>query len=291
MEERKAEGSGLQVRGYADIFMAAYAPGAVSCTARNHTHILVYMYGGELEIREAGDGDGAEATTRTLHRGDCAFVRRDISVQLTKRSYYGMPFKAVFLGFTPRFLRDSHTRLHRAGALPEGVRRSRVNVYPIRRGAAVDALFSELEPYFSEEAGVPSDALLAEKMDAGLRLILDADPEVCASLFDFVKPWKINIMDFMEKHFMQEMSLEEMALYTGRSLSAFKRDFSTFSALSPQKWLIQRRLRAAYDMLAAGAAARVSDACYSVGFKNISHFSRAFRDFYGTTPASLLRHA
>lgn len=51
---------------------------------------------------------------------------------------------------------------------------------------------------------------------------------------------------------MNDLSLEEIANYTGRSLSTFKRDFRKYSNLSPQKWLIQRRLEAAHELIRRG---------------------------------------
>lgn len=69
----------------------------------------------------------------------------------------------------------------------------------------------------------------------GLYAILNTDISLYASLFDFVDQWKIGIMDFMEKNYKNELTMKEMAYYTGRSLSTFKRDFSLVSNLTPEK--------------------------------------------------------
>ena len=47
---------------YSDIFLAMYSDNGMSCLHRNHSHVLVYMYSGELEINERN------RITR-LHRG------------------------------------------------------------------------------------------------------------------------------------------------------------------------------------------------------------------------------
>lgn len=104
-----------------------------------------------------------------------------------------------------------------------------------------------------------------------------------ASLFDFADPWKIDIMSFMEQNYTNDLSLEEMANYTGRSLATFKRDFSKVCDLSPQKWVIRRRLEAAHALILSGTQ-KVTDICYSVGFKNLSHFSKAYKGLYGCSP-------
>ena len=97
-------------------------------------------------------------------------------------------------------------------------------------------------------------------------------------------PWKIDIMSFMEQNYTNDLSLEEMANYTGRSLATFKRDFSKVCDLSPQKWVIRRRLEAAHALILSGTQ-KVTDICYSVGFKNLSHFSKAYKGLYGCSPA------
>jgi AraC-like DNA-binding protein len=71
--------------------------------------------------------------------------------------------------------------------------------------------------------------------------------------------------------------------YTGRSLAVFKRDFKKVSRLSPQKWLIRRRLEAAHDKI-RNDGKKVSDVCFEVGFKNLSRFSRVFKELFGYAP-------
>lgn len=96
---------------------------------------------------------------------------------------------------------------------------------------------------------------------------------------------KIELKDFMEKNFRNDMSMSEFAQASGRSLSTFKRDFKKFSELSPERWLTARRLTAAYDLLRRRR--RVTDVCFDVGFKNVSHFSAAFKRKFGITPGDV----
>ena len=98
-------------------------------------------------------------------------------------------------------------------------------------------------------------------------------------------PRKIDLRDFMERNFRSDMSMTEFARASGRSLSTFKRDFKKMSELSPERWLTDRRLRAALDLLKRGR--RVSDACFDVGFKNVSHFSAIFKKKFGITPGEV----
>jgi len=51
-----------------------------------------------------------------------------------------------------------------------------------------------------------------------------------------------------------------------------------------QKWIIRKRLEVAHQMLSLGNT-RVVDVCYDVGFKNPSHFSRIYKEVYGSAPS------
>ncbi len=75
----------------------------------------------------------------------------------------------------------------------------------------------------------------------------------------------------MSENYMYEFTMEEMAHYTGRSLATFKRDFKKISDLTPEKWLIRKRLEVAYNKMKEGGK-KVVDVYAEVGFKNPSPF-------------------
>lgn len=87
----------------------------------------------------------------------------------------------------------------------------------------------------------------------------------------------------MEKNFQFDLSMEEFASYTGRSLATFKRDFKKISSLTPQKWIIEKRLEAARELLQNGQK-KISDVYLEVGFKNLPHFSSAYKKRFGASP-------
>ena len=118
------------------------------------------------------------------------------------------------------------------------------------------------------------------KLKEGLYVVLKSDANVYASLFDFTEPWKIDLMGFMEENYMYDLSMEELATYTGQGLTGFKNDFRKVSELTPQKWIIRRRLETAHELIAKQHY-KVSEAMMNVGFKNLSHFSRIYKEAYG----------
>lgn len=272
---------GINTLRYSDIFLAMYFDDGKSCLHRNHSHVLVYMYSGEIVIEERGK------TTR-LHKGECAFIRKDFSVQMTKQAWNGEQFKAIFLMFTPKFLRSFYNRLDK-NTLPKDAKRNKISLckLPSNRSDIV-SLFESMTPYFNSDIE-PTEELLQLKMVEGMYVLLSTSKNLYASVFDFTDPWKIDILDFLESNYMNDISMEEIANYTGRSLSTFKRDFKKCSTLSPREWLIHRRLEAAHELIRKGER-KVSEICFEVGFKNLSHFSKIYKEKYGISPTGYLQH-
>lgn len=59
-----------------------------------------------------------------------------------------------------------------------------------------------------------------------------------------------------------------------------------YSGKSCSKYVLDRRLDRAHDMLKSGCSS-VTDVAYAVGFNNLSYFARAFRARFSINPSEL----
>lgn len=238
-------------------------------------HALIYLSVGRLEIN--GYGNPVQ-----LRPGECAFVRKDCHLTLTKScAEDGTPYKAVTMIFPRNFLikyyrhmRDSH--------IPKDASRSDSPVLRIPPRPDVSGLFLSLMPYF-RSTEKPDRNWLDLKLSEGLHCILLTDPDVYASLFDFTGKWKIDLESFMEENFTEDLSLADFANYTGRSLAAFNRDFRKAFGRAPRKWLIERKLQLARKLLREHRKG-VQETMEEAGFRNLSHFSRIYKSAFGCSP-------
>ena len=135
--------------------------------------------------------------------------------------------------------------------MPKDVKRFNEAVIKMEKSPYLESLFTSLFP-FTDRGIIPEEDFVEMKMKEAMFYILRADDKFYQTLFDFNEPWKIDIMQFMEQNFMLDMSMEDIAFYTGRSLASFKRDFANVCDLTPQKWLIQRRLKKANELIKKG---------------------------------------
>ncbi len=102
------------------------------------------------------------------------------------------------------------------------------------------------------------------------------------SLDTFVDP---DLMLLMQSHFKENISLEQYAFLSNCSLSTFKRRFNQTFRLNPGKWIMQRRLEEAYQLLRSEM--NITQIAYEVGFETSVHFIASFRERYGETPKRL----
>lgn len=266
------------VHNYKDIIFSCFEPEESLSEHCLPHHALIYVYSGEIKITDNGE-------EKTVGAGEYVFLKRDNRLRIHKHPQGPNPYKAISIRFDRKFLREFFRTVKREN-LPKNVKRFKEAVVKMGYSPYLESLFVSLFP-FTDRGIKPSDEFIKMKMDEAMRNILEADARFYPTLFDFNAPWKIDLIDFMEKNYMEDMSMEEFALYTGRSLASFKRDFAEISQLTPQKWLIERRLKKAHELIESGKS--VTDAYIETGFKNRSHFSTAFKSRFGYSPNKAIR--
>lgn len=216
-----------------------------------------------------------------INPGECVFVRRNHRVKMNKLSSDGNGYKGISMTFKRNVLREFYNKMDKK-SMPKNVQMPEKSIFKISLRPDITSLFQSLTPYF-DSLVKPTDEIIKLKEQEGIYCLLNTDKNFYPVLFDFTEPWKIDILDFMNENYMDDLTMEEIAVFTGRSLATFKRDFAKISDLTPQKWLINRRLEVAYNKLQSGNK-KVSDVYVEVGFKNLSHFYTAFKKQYGFSP-------
>jgi len=264
---------------YSDIVFSYYFSDECMCTEMVRDHFLAYVYSGEYILEE-----GKEKKKTIVREGECVFLRRDNRVNMYKQPKGNEPFQGIFMTFKRKFLRDLYQKIER-GNLPLSVSKYKHSVMKLPPTPDITGLFQSMIPYFDSTIK-PSEEIMNLKLQEGVYSLLNIDKRFFPTLFDFTEPWKIDILDFMNENYMYNLSIDDIASFTGRSLATFKRDFKKISDLSPEKWLIRKRLETAYEELRKTGKS-VSDVYVEVGFKNFSHFSSAFKKQFGIAPSNL----
>lgn len=261
---------------YNNIFFSFFYDDESGCIHRSHEYAMNYVYSGEMLL-----DNGKEQIH--VGKGECVFIPRDHHITMYKKTCDGERYCGIFLSFTRKFLREMYGKLELPKMVADIPKIEQALRLP--KTAEITSLFASMTPYFDPNVK-PQDDFMHLKLQEGLLALLHIDNRFVPTLFDFNEAWKIDILEFMNANYMYEFSLEELAHYTGRSLATFKRDFKKLSDLTPEKWLIRKRLEVAYQLMKEGGK-RISDVYAEVGFKNPSHFSTAFKRQYGVPPTAV----
>ena len=240
-------------------------------------HLLVWIIAGQTEVWQAN-------SVLTFDAGNIFILARNQVARLANHTVNGIQYKALTvqlplerlrklyhpLNVTPSLLpMDPSPLLVKNQASLENIFRYMIGVYERREQLSENAAAS----WFSELLSI-------------LRAIA---PQVDNILGSFDVPGKQDLTRYMEGHFMFNLTIEEFSYLTGRSISAFNRDFRKAFGIPPQQWLTKKRLVLAHQQLTLFSKKPI-DVYREVGFENLSHFSFAFKKHYGYPPKSASQH-
>jgi len=90
----------------------------------------------------------------------------------------------------------------------------------------------------------------------------------------------------VESNVYSNLKLEEIAFLCNMSLSTFKRYFTAEYKEAPGKWLQDKRLQKAKDILQEGTL-KPSEIYLEIGYNNLSNFSIAFKNKFGMSPTEI----
>ncbi|HLO82470.1 MAG TPA: AraC family transcriptional regulator [Chitinophagaceae bacterium] len=140
-----------------------------------------------------------------------------------------------------------------------------------------------LTPYLHDSEKM-DETLVKIKLLEMLFSLKQSDTRMINLLLDSKKELRPNLTTIMEDNLLNSLSLDQLARLAGRSLSSFRRDFISTYNMPPSQWIRERRLRKAREFLVT-TRMTVTDICYTLGFENITHFSRLFKSQFGHSPS------
>ncbi|UII29663.1 helix-turn-helix domain-containing protein [Fulvivirga ulvae] len=236
-------------------------------------HMLVWFISGETKIVQA-------EATHSFKKGDIFLIPRNKPATIINYPKDRLPHKTVVMLLTLDILREFYKNIQvRSEIVPVPGIRS-YHGHPL-----LESCLASLIPYFDMQENFP-DSLAALKITEAINILRIIDTDIDGVLANFDDPYKVDLVSFMEKNYMFNMPIERFGYLTGRSLTTFKRDFKKAFNLTPQKWLTQKRLELAHYRLSEKMG-KPTDICYEIGFENLSHFSFAFKKYFGYPPSSL----
>lgn len=215
-----------------------------------------------------------------IQKGSCIFVRKGAVIL---EQLFDVGFCVVLFFIPDDFI--CSTLKHKL-SLPSKKHIDHKQVIPINTSETLAGFFTSMSFYYST-AKDPDNGLLELKFKELILTIADnpGNAELLAYFCSLLhEPRPLSLQRLMAENFCYNLKLEQFAILSNRSLSTFKRDFQEIFRTTPGKWLLEKRLLHAKNLL-NNRSKSVSDIAFESGFESLAHFSRSYKSRFGTTPS------
>ncbi|WP_428311850.1 helix-turn-helix domain-containing protein [Hydrocarboniphaga sp.] len=193
----------------------------------------------------------------------------------------------------------SFSSIHVPGKLLRGLSESTSSAVPDFRFAFEDEFASSCIPILLSEARsggsfnfpyvhATARALVLHLMRGFVKPVM---PDGVEAIPNSESGLKLDAMlDFIDSRLTEPLSLNDLADQVGVSRSHSARRFRAVTGMSPHRYVTQRRVEKAKQMLRETSLCLIQIAL-DVGFSNQSHFTQVFHSFAGETPSQFRRRA
>jgi len=234
-----------------------------------------------MHVLTGGKRMSSREKSWVLNEGSTVFVKKG---GVTVERIGPEPF-CVLMFFVPddylrSFIRDhaSQNSFANLSQMPDD------HLLPICSTPVMSAFYESILSYFSTNTR-PAENLLELKFKELLLNIItnEKNRQLTYYLCKLAQTSMDDVRSIMENNCLYHMRLHEYARLCHRSLSSYKRDFYNIFGVSPGRWLLKKRLAHASYLLSHSERS-ITDVMCESGFKNITHFDRAFKKQFGSSP-------
>lgn len=260
---------------------------AASCTTTSQTETPAYVPGAVLSFARKGQIHiTVDNQLHTVPRGKFVLLRKytEASYQKTFTKEEGEARGYNFL-LTDEFIRKVIKDVPmKSDAKPLSERVIIMDNTPQLMG-----LMESIAQYI--DYGEDLDPKLVElKTTEALMAIVNANEDLAAIFTEYSRAERADLNKFMNYHYLENTTLDELAAQSGRSLSTFNREFRMIFNETPHKWILRKRLEAARKMMLQDHI-KPSEVYLQVGFEDLAHFSRAFKKYFSVPPSKVFAQA
>lgn len=241
----------------------------------NDMHLIAFVLSGRKDWIVDGE-------IHPLEAGQGAFIRKGI---YSTKQYFEVEHCVILFLLNDKFIRDFLNEYpHLLGGTQPAL--AHPLYFEINVDNAIQSVLAGVSNYLQQSQTIAKELVEIKFKELLLTLVLNPKNHALASYLQAVRQADHDFEYIMRKNFLHELSLEDFARLCGKSLSGFKRDFITHFGCPPGKWITEMRLKHAKSLLMT-TDLTVNEICFDSGFKNPSHFSRAFRRQFEITPNQL----
>jgi AraC-like DNA-binding protein len=234
-------------------------------------HSLVFILEGEKCIH-------TNDTDLLVRAGEAFFTRKGCHLMSEMIPENGGAFQNMLFFFEDAVL--SEFLGSRSAVRTEG--RNNLPVFKVAVSEQISTFITSVANLLGTSLGGDKDFLKLKSFELLHYVCADSRNSEFLNFLHFCR-YEDDISAVVEKYFNKNISINDMAELSGRSLSTFKREFNRIFGKPPAKWIRERRISWAAQLL-RNSAKSITEISYESGYDSQSHFSAVFRKFYGVSP-------
>lgn len=157
--------------------------------------------------------------------------------------------------------------------------------YIVKGNEMMDAYIQSLIFYFNNP-NLLDEELIKLKLKELILLLLKTEKassvkELISSMFS---PRTYKFKEVISSNLYSNITVDELAQFTNLSTSSFKREFLKIYNESPAKYLRNKKIARASELLLNNEL-RISDIAFECGFNDAAHLSKTFQEILGISPS------
>ena len=199
-------------------------------------------------------------------------------------SYYkdeeGYDFEAVVVYFYPDVIKGIYEELS------ESIGSNFVSKPPIKvvDNSLIEKFIASLQLYFENDELIDENLARLKVKELVMILLKSNYYDSISDLFDnlFNSPTK-SFRQIVNNNILSNITIEQLAFLTNKSLSTFKRAFTKEFNDTPAKYIKRKRLEKATEAL-CHTEDSISNIAFDCGFQDLSTFSSVFKQEYQVSP-------
>ena len=194
------------------------------------------------------------------------------------------PSEAIAIHFYPEVM-----KLIYDDELPEFLKTEKqvktVAIEKVTINHLIESYMSNILFYFENPSFV-NDELIKLKVKELILLLVKSDESgrILNIIKDLFNPSQYEFKDIISSNLYEDLSVDDLAVLSGLSMSSFKRKFNEIFSESPARYIKNKRLDKATELLKA-TNKRISDICYETGFGDPTHLTKSFSEKFNISPS------
>lgn len=250
------------------------SPAELNGTLEN-TACFFYVLSGVSETVES-NGSFVTAEKEGLLKSCGNFITR------YKQGINSCDFEAVVIFFYPEFVKEIYNN-----EIPAFLSNDVVDNAPrkVVGNELIEKFINGLFIYF-DNTDLMDEELSQLKMKELIMILLKSNyfNGVVQFFREMFSPRNKTFREVIENNIFSNITLDQLAFLTHKSLSGFKREFQKEFHQSPARYIKNRKLEEAAKMLLTRTDS-ISAIAFDCGFQDLSTFSASFRDKFNSSPS------